>query len=293
MKKKIIELTDGIQFIKQSKNALIIFSMAFIFGLGCNARTSVVKIGLVTDTHYDRVIFPDRLTVAQNLVNTFNSEKVKLVLGLGDIYEGHFDNLQDYLDDRVLYEVPWLSSKAPVYWVLGNHDNWGITDTQYLSNDSFIHSRNYTIDLDSNWRIIIYANGDGHYFSANPTSLTWLQNALEQARLEGKKIIIAIHVRIDQDYPGNPPSYTTKPTYSSFSFNASQQREIINTAKANGSNIKYVFQGHDHKNVKATVNGIDYYTFKNTGSDGSAAIIDIQDDDTLIITGLGSQTSYK
>jgi predicted phosphodiesterase len=292
MKRRIEKLTYLIQFVKQRQKRLIILSLTFIVCLVSGAQTSVVKIGIVTDTHFDRATYPSRITVAQNIVNTFNSENVDVVLGLGDMYDGNFKNLKDYMHDRDIYEVPWLSSVAPVHWALGNHDNWGITDDQYISNCSFIHSINYTVDLRSNWRIIIYSNVDDTYFSAKSTTLTWLQNVIAQAKLDDKKIIIVAHVRIDQDYPGNPPSFTSNP-YSSFSYNANLQRDIINTAKANGADIKYVFQGHDHKNAIATLNGINYYSFTSAENNGSAAIIDIQDDNTLKITELGSQIMYK
>ena len=281
--------------ILSDKLIRLVFATLILSILSCgenNCQTGIARIGIVTDTHYDRVTFQSRNILAASIVDIFNSEKVDLILGLGDIYEGNYTGLGDYLNDRDIYEIPWLKAKAPVYWVLGNHDNWGISSDQYTSNNKFIHERDYTVDLKGNWRIIIYANCDGRYFSSSPDDLAWLKNALEEAKAAGKKIIIAAHVRIDQDYPGNPPSYTSG-QYSAFSYNAKEQREIINSAKTNGADIKYVFHGHIHNNAKTTVDGIDYYCFKNTGSDGSAAIIDIQADDKLIITGFGAQKSYK
>lgn len=274
----------------------LVFFIFLICGLGICEEShagSAVKIGLVTDTHFDRVTYPERAEVAKKIVDVFNAQKVDIILSLGDMYEGNYKGLQDYLDDKNLYEEPWLGAAAPVYWTLGNHDNWGVRDHQYIANCRFMEARNYTVDLPGGWRLVIYANCDGHYFSSNPTDLIWLSNILDRAREEKKKIMIAAHVRIDQDYPGNPPSFTTANTYSAFSFNAADQRGIIEKAKDDGADIRYVFHGHVHKSVRASVHGIEYYIFKNTGSDGSAAIIEILDNDSLIVNGLGLQESYK
>ncbi len=164
---------------------------------------AAVKIGVVTDTHYDRVLYPNRAGVAQNLISIFNTEGVNLVLGLGDTYDGAFTSLDDYLQDKAIYEAPYSQSKAPVNWVIGNHDIMGISVSDYMSN-SIYGIRNKVIDLPDNWRIIAYANVDGPYNSAMSDTLVWLRNVLSQAKTDNKKVIMAAHAHIDLDYPSTP-----------------------------------------------------------------------------------------
>ncbi|MCL4415885.1 MAG: metallophosphoesterase [Actinobacteria bacterium] len=329
-----------------------------IFNLLSTGKTYAAKIGIVTDTHYDRVLYPNRADVAQKLISIFNSENVDLVLGIGDMYQGDFANLDDYLQDKALYEAPYAKSVSPVRWVVGNHDASGISTTDYTNNSTYA-TGNGTIDISENWRVVYYTNIEYPYFSAKPATLDWLKNALEQARADGKKVIIATHAHIDMDYPSIPrdvfgqmnftsrvpgtvlsPSNTTgiatvsaslpgtfvsgdkyrllqlqhgttwgfgmitsyidsqtvtvnvksafgaaAPAdnaelggYSSVSYNADEQRAIIDASVASGTQVKYVFSGHASKNTQSTVNGVTYFGFIDTQDNGASAIADLKND---------------
>ncbi len=316
------------------------------------------KIGIVTDTHYDRVLYPNRATVAQNLVSIFNSEGVDLVLGLGDMYQGDFTSLDDYLQDKALYEAPYTKSLAPVRWVVGNHDAGGISISDYTNNSTYA-TGNSTIDISDNWRVIYYTNIEYPYFSARPATLDWLKNALAQAKTDNKKVIIATHAHIDMDYPSTPrdvfgqinftsrvpgtvltpssktgtvtvtaslpgtftsgdkyrllqlqhgttwgfgmiTSYIDSQTvvvsvksafggtgpadsaelggYSSVSYNADEQRAIIDAAVTSGTQVKYVFSGHASRNTQLTVNGVSYFGLNDTGDSGESSVVDLRND---------------
>jgi hypothetical protein len=249
-----------------------------------------LKIGVVTDTRYDRADYPERTTVALNMINTFNEEGVDIILHLGDAYEGGFasegtteEKQQDYLNDKAIYEAIWESNvTVPTYWVIGERDKRGIGNDFFIENSSYCPSLNFTADI-GEWRFICYSNID--YFNstarmATDDTLAWLENALNEAKTEGKKIIVATHCWIDQDG-----------TTTAYSSNADKQREKINAAARAGAKIKYVFQGHYNKYASSERDGIEYYAFDDARDTGSCAVVEIQDDDSLIVFGFGDQPS--
>ena len=100
-----------------------------------------VRIGVVTDTRYDRADYAGRAAVALDIVNKFKTEEVNLVLHLGNVYEGNFSpdgtsqqKQEDYLADKTIYEPIWESIDAPVYWLVGNLDRFGIGNSFFVQN---------------------------------------------------------------------------------------------------------------------------------------------------------------
>lgn len=241
-----------------------------------------VRIGLVTDTHFARAL-PDRAGKVNAAIEFFNERGVDAVLALGDLYEGHFPALSDYLADKTAFEPLWQRAKAPVHWVLGNHDHWGITNDQFLKDNPYLPGINYTFDIGPSLRFVVYSNVDGRYFEATTSTLTWLRTALAQAGREGKQVIVATHARIDQDYPGTPPAWTKEP-YSAFSYNSKAQREIIDRAVANGVKIRYVLQGHHHRNAESMNRGVKYLTFAALAEKTPPVILDFSKDGQLTVS---------
>ncbi len=276
-----------------------LFAVFLLFFLSSGAWGKV-RIGVVTDTHYKRTgYYSEAANVALEIVDIFNTEDVNIVLHLGDVYDGNFfpdgteqEKENDYLADKTIYEAMWQNINAPMYWMIGERDISGITDEFFIDNCGYCQKANFTFDLDD-WRFICYSNIDGPDYSATVETLIWLENALENARLANKKIIVCTHCRTDQNYPGEPPAYIKDDEPDAyFSFNAYEQRAKINSAVMAGANVKYVFQGHHHTNAHAVIEGIEYYTFKNAGITGSYSVIEIQDDNSLKILGYGEQDSY-
>lgn len=241
-----------------------------------------VRVGVLTDTHFDREQFPKRADLVRKALNRFNQQGVGVVLCLGDLYEGNFKGLDDYLADKAQFEPVWRGAQAPVHWVLGNHDHWGIRNEQFIQDNPYIKAINYTFDLGEQWRCVVYSNVDGRYFAATTATLSWLRTALAQAGRDGKRVIIATHARIDQDYPGAPPAWTKEP-YSAFSQNADRQRAIVDDAVAKGGKIVCVLQGHHHRNAKAIRNGVTYLTFASTAEGTAAAILDFSADGGVVV----------
>lgn len=263
----------------------IIFALLLVFFMAGGVWGDVKRIGIVTDTRYKRTEYPGRADIAEEIVSRFNFHNVNLVLHLGDAYEGSFTDQEDFLADKEIYEQKWEGITVPMYWVIGDYDRWGIPPPYYVANSTYCPELNFTADLpDSDWRFICYSNVSSGR-TANEDTLIWLQEALESARLQEKKIIVCTHCRIDQDY--------SEENAFPFSYNADEQRTKINIAVTAGADVKYVFQGHHKTNAYAVVEGIGYYTFKNADDTGACAIVEIQDDDSLVIMGYNDQESYN
>ena len=255
-----------------------------------------MKIGICTDTHYDKDLYPSRAAVASDIVSFLNSRSVDFILHLGDIFE-QFTGAdtaakeQCCIDNLALYEPPWTNATVQVYWLLGNHDHWGVTNDFFIQNAKYTPSENFIINR-GDWRFLCYLNIDLDYFGSTKETLVWLEKQLDLAKLDGKKVIICTHCQIDQFYPGNPARYTSFP-YSGYSYNADEQLRVIDDAQAMGVDIRYVFMGHCHANEEISRKGITYYEFKAGGDDGACAVVEIKDDDSLVIEGRASQSSYN
>ena len=259
-------------------------------------KDGIMKIGIAADTHYDIVEYPARTSVAEGMVGFFNSNSVEFILHLGDIYN-HFggadipEKEQCCLDSFAQYEPVWAAAGAQSYWLMGNHDHFGVDNEFFISNSKFTPALNFVINR-GGWRFICYSNKESFRYNASAESLVWLEKQLELARLDQKKVIICTHCRILQFYPGNPASWTAEPA-SMYSVNSDEQLRIIDRAQEAGTDIRYVFVGHAHGNAENIRNGVTFYAFKNGGDDGACAVVEIQGDDSLVIIGRASQTSFN
>ncbi len=77
------------------------------------------------------------------------------------------------------------------------------------------------------------------------------------------------------------------------SWNADDQRQIIENAKNDGVTILGVFAGHAHSNYHTKHKGIDYYTFTAANHGVKWAIVEVLDNNMLDIEGDGKQISYN
>lgn len=255
-----------------------------------------MRIGSVTDAHYDSVNSPEKLIYAQTAAELFKSEGVDLILGIGDMYD--YSSLSQAQTAIPEYEAIWQNTGINTKFLMGNHDKQSIGYDGYLGISKLTPAKNFTLDI-GDYRLICYANIDdlpGYPFIASAETLAWLTAELAKCQTGGidaaKKIIICAHCYIYQDYPGDP-EWMTVPPYSMFSYNAGEQRAIIEAAKAAGANLLGVFHGHAHVNRSAIVNGIQYYGFAYLDDKSSCAILDIDADDNIRIIGIKNQFNYN
>lgn len=255
-----------------------------------------MRIGLVTDAHYDSVNSPEKIGYAQTAADIFKAEGVVLTIGMGDMYD--YSSLSQAQTAIPEYEAIWQNTGINTKFLMGNHDKQSIGYDGYLGISKLTPAKNFTVDI-GNYRLICYANIDdlpGYPFIASAETLAWLTAELAKCQTGGidahKKIIICTHCYIYQDYPGDP-EWMSVPPYSMFSYNAGEQRAIIEAAKAAGANLLCVFHGHAHVNRSAIVNGIQYYGFAYLDDKSSCAIIDIDADDNIRIIGIENQFNYN
>jgi len=101
-----------------------------------------VRIGIVTGTLYDRISHVEDSAATLEIISLFNAEGVEAVLHLGDVYSGDFapdgGEEEDYLADQVLYESVWQENiNVPIYWMIGEHDKWGISSSFFVENCTY------------------------------------------------------------------------------------------------------------------------------------------------------------
>jgi len=172
-----------------------------------------IRIGVFTDSHYSSVgsgcIDPEINIPA--IIGNFDRVGCDIIVGLGDTYEGNYDDWTSEADMQTDVDMleSWFDvTNIPKAFVTGNHEKIGVYDIFGYSK----YSKDfYSVDING-YRIIIFNNSRGPYFSADENNLLFLASSLEQARAESKKVILATHARIDQDWPGTPAKFTTEPS---------------------------------------------------------------------------------
>jgi len=174
--------------------------------------TGDIRLGLFSDFHYsaDGNGGSGHDTNLSTLISQWNALSVSAVLGLGDMWHGDDwpGNAEMIVDvDHVESLLESLNTSA-IAFVTGNHED---PRTFALWENSQYARENFTLDVGANYRIIGFFNSDEPYFSARAATLTWLESALAQAKIDSKKIIVCTHARIDQNYPGTPINFTTPP----------------------------------------------------------------------------------
>lgn len=266
---------------------LIALLLCIFLALPCAGSGATYTVPVFTDLHYHSVNYASRLATLTGIVSAFPS--ADLFWGLGDLIDDNSGSAQFQTHAaNVLAEF----SGHTFRWTLGNHDIQGVDLAAFLQYASAASPvQNWTYDL-GNWRIISIDASSGPTFSADATTLAWLPAALDEARQAGKYIIIGSHPAVFQNYPGSPAIYTMNP-YSFFALNAATIRGIIETAKNNGADIKTVVCGHGHTNWKTSVNGIKYIEFEDAYTAGAYAVLTLNDDGSMSITGYAGGRSYS
>lgn len=249
-----------------------------------------IKFGIVTDLHYDPVLFTTRLTKLQDFVEEMNSYEPDFLINCGDLVHLGWDDTN--WDTIVGAFTP---STAPVYHVLGNHEynlyydegqaatqkeSWkaktGYDQTYY----SFNIKNHHFVVLDTNFN----QAGDGfpdHWYDPyiDQAQLAWLATDLRSTALP---TYIFAHHRVDRA----PDNWTIQ--------NSPQLRRVIESAGKN--KVKAVFMGHEHINESRLVNGVWYHEIDDmlTGSYPTTAFAKVEITDTKVtITGAGTQADFS
>ncbi len=166
------------------------------------------KIGVMSDVHY-RLGENTRTDIIDSLVELFTSESVDLTLSLADLIDDNTDRADSQAQIAAL--TPHFPSGSK--WVIGNHDISNTSLANFLIDAAaFTPGQNFYVDL-GDWRLLCIDNVSGFRWSADATTLQWLEDELESARVAGKYIAVASHAPFSLDWPGAMAQLVYDPVY--------------------------------------------------------------------------------
>lgn len=264
-----------------------------------------LSFGIVTDAHYAKSKqYGSRycdlsLRKLASAGEVFTQRGVEFVVNLGDLVDGAHGDGAPAVDRSNYRAVTAVLRKfpGPVSHVLGNHDLESLTKSEVLNElgvsdlatwYAFSRANCSFILLDANFRSDGTAYAQGNYqwtdTAVSAEQLDWLQQTVQQA-VPGP-VFVFIHQNID-DRSGEgerDPHVVT---------NAQAVRHVL--ASANRHII--VIQGHYHPGLSANQDGVTYIGLRamceGDGVDeNSFAIVEVDDDNSIVIHGYGSQPSY-
>jgi 3',5'-cyclic AMP phosphodiesterase CpdA len=270
------------------------------------ADTDLVRVGVIADVHAHDADSPaegkvmtnyaERLDAFAAAMDTWSADAV---LQLGDLVNGNFvlgavgdpARIPGILADA----LPHLTAfDGPIYHVAGNHDFYDLSLDEYLAGIQ-IETAIYSFDLGGFHFAVLDAEyePDGSHYDhvfmrvkghIHPDQLEWLRADLAAT---GLPTIVLIHQPLDSDFDalaGGPP--------------VANNLEVQGVLADSGVVIA-VFQGHDHENRYAEIDGIHYITFaamvdhtEPTPPTYAQVTLD-PEGRTIRIDGFGLQESYE
>jgi len=258
------------------------------------ATTPALRFGLITDVHYadkaptTKRFYRESIAKMREAVAKFHEAKPAFVIEVGDLIDeaptaegeiGHFKTI----------DAEYALLPCDRHYVLGNHDVWTLTKTQFLdaagrkaAHYSFDNSGHHFVVLDSCYRTDGVAYG-GKNFKWDDTDVPAAQRDWLAADLKatGKPTIVFIHHRTDIADPHAIKS-------------GAEVRKILEES----GQVLAVFQGHQHINAHNEINGIHYVTMMATvdgsGETNSAyALLEVFADGTISVDGFRRQADYS
>jgi len=286
----------------------LFFVLALVIATGVSLAAEPVRIALFTDAHVHDIDSPNEGKVMTNyaerlaaFVNASNAWPADIAIELGDLVNGAFVVGPGYGDPTRIPSILELGLasleglEAPMHFVLGNHDLYDLSKTEFLTAVGQEEAY-YSFDLGGVHFVILNAEFNDpdesdydHVFMRVKCripigELEWLRNDLVGTELP---TIVCIHQPIDAEFDpnaGGPPVV-----------NNEEVRQILNDS----GDIIAVFQGHDHTNVYNEIDGIHYVTFAamvDHTEQGPATWAQISLDlesRTISIEGFGLQVDYE
>ena len=286
----------------------VILVVALVFAIGLSLSAAPVRIALFTDAHVHDTDSPVEGKVMTNyaerlgtFVEVANAWPADIAIELGDLVNGAFVMGPGYGDPTRIPSIleAGLASlsglDAPMHYVLGNHDLYDLSKAEFLATIGQEEAY-YSFDLEGFHFVIIDAEFNDpdesdfdHVFMRVKcripvAELEWLANDLAAT---GLPTVVSIHQPLDAEFDpnaGGPPVV-----------NNAEVRQILSDSGV----VIAVFQGHDHTNVYAEIDGIHYVTFAamvDHTVPGPATWAQISLDleaRTISIEGFGLQDDYE
>ncbi|TVQ06999.1 MAG: hypothetical protein EA359_00525 [Balneolaceae bacterium] len=281
-------------FLKRSAT----FMAAPLFAGSGLMPTSMVRFGLLTDSHYADIetvgtrYYRESISKMEEFTELANDQNVDFVMHLGDFKNGAPDHNLDHLKK---IESVYARFRGPRFHVMGNHDMDRISKEDFLSvidNTRIKQDRTYYTFDHGGVRIVVldanftsdgtpYDSGNFHWTDANipESQILWLEETL---KITNKPVIVCIHQLLD----GDGGSVDVK--------NAADVRVVLERRQ----NVLAVFQGHHHSGQYNHINGIHYYTLKamveGSGEENNSyAIVEVLSDLSVSVTGYRKAVDKK
>jgi len=288
-----------------SLSTLLVATLLVALGLTSYAD-DIVRIGVIADVHAHDADSPAEGKVMTNygerlsvFVEAMNAWPAETVVELGDLVNGNFilgalgdaARIPGILEDAMGYLDPL---DCPLVHVIGNHDVYDLDKATYLEILGE-QTTYYSFDLGAFHFVVLDVQFEttgeplAHTFwrvlgTVPEFELHWLR---EDLAARDRPTVVLVHQPIDSELDtlaGGPP--------------ISNNHEVQALLEEAG-NVIAVFQGHDHENRYAEINGIHYVTFVEFtdhvgGSPVSFAYVQLDATArTITIDGVGLQESWQ
>lgn len=177
---------------------------------------SETTLVIYADSHWD----PDKINgFSETEIMTSRAEEMvfynpSAAFNIGDIHGNAFANDAQMHTrvDQVHAGFATLRAQCPIYHVVGNHDDLGLSgDNRYedaeiwCAYDSWCPAINFTVDLANGWRVIAFENFLGDWYNSHANTVSWITTQLQDAEADGNVdyVILMTHIPSDTDYPGS------------------------------------------------------------------------------------------
>jgi manganese-dependent ADP-ribose/CDP-alcohol diphosphatase len=264
---------------------VVIFQGCQIFSKNPN-NTEGVRIGLVADIQYadketrGRREYRTAIHKFEEFVNEMNKQSPEFVIQLGDIIDGHSnDLLRSNIDlDHVLSVFDRLS--MPAYHVIGNHCLLAGEDSlkKKLGLEKFYYD--FTHPRTKGWRFIVLDGNDAGYGIIGEEQLRWFRSKLQQACGAGEKVMVFSHYALLKEAAGD---------------HRMAEPESLLRAIGNYSCVIAWFAGHDHGGGYAFHDGVHHLTLRGMVEapvNNSFALVELYTD-FIRVTGFGEEETRE
>lgn len=256
----------------------------------------LATIGFGSDLHYGRKAtysnrYPqDGDEKLADAIAVWDSEPLDAIVINGDLIDHLISEGTEATEDLTEAVADLTAANAQVYYAMGNHEFDVLTRAQILAINGQSAGHTY-FDVGTKCRVVILdpsygSNDDSDGWVPGvfdyqvsyipPDQRVWLANTLDTSM----PCLVFCHYRLtDQNAAHNVA-------------NATAVRTILEAA----GNVKAVFSGHSHVNLKTVINSIPYFVMQamTEGADptNAYAILRLYEN-TIEVEGFGGQTTYS
>lgn len=225
---------------------------------GCTATPAAVKqdkfsFGIIADVQWGDKDkeggrnYREALGRLEESVVALNGSELAFTIQLGDLIDGHADNLEKTRADLERALDMYQRLDMPGFHVVGNHCI--VAGREFLRQKLDLTQFYYDFTLPSTrgWRFIVLDGNDGGEGVLGAEQLAWLSLTLQRAKDSGEKVIVFNHYALLEEAARQHRMKAPEP--------------ILAEIEAAGVVVAY-FAGHDHAGGYTFRNGIHHVTLR-------------------------------